>query len=141
MIVARSVNYTLFLIVEDPFAVAKKSRKNHDWYSEKMLSAHFYSFSKTPEIPRVSYPFKTISYAGSIKIGGEISFFYPNGTVSGYFTKQELESNTIKTAAYGYLYSDQAGNNENVLHDYNREKGFAVHQRCICKYCNPLLYK
>lgn len=80
-----------------------------------------YSFSKTPEIPRVIYPFKTKSYAGSLKVGGEISFFYPNGTISGYYTKQDLSTNTIKTSAYGFLYSDQAVG-DNVLHDFNREK-------------------
>lgn len=82
-----------------------------------------YSFSKSPEIPRVSYPFTTTSYTGNIKAGGELFFLHPNGAISGYYTRQALSTNTINTPAYGFLYSDkslQAGSN--VLLDYNREK-------------------
>lgn len=82
-----------------------------------------YSFSKTAEIPRISYPFNTTSYTGSIKVGGEIYFLHPNATLRGYYTKQELSTHVINTPAYGFLYSDKslaAGNN--VLLDFNREK-------------------
>lgn len=82
-----------------------------------------YSFSKSAEIPRINYPFNTTSYTGSIKVGGEIYFLHPNATMRGYYTKQELSTNIMKTPAYGFLYSDQslaAGNN--VLLDFNREK-------------------
>lgn len=95
----------------------------------KTMSANFasfsaaYSFSKSAEIPRVAYPFNTTSYTGSIKVGGEIYFLHPNGTLRGYYTKQALSTNTVSTPAYGFLYSDQsltAG--PNVLLDFNREK-------------------
>lgn len=82
-----------------------------------------YSFSKSAEIPHISYPFNTTSYTGSIKVGGEIYFLHPNATLRGYYTKQALSTNVINTPAYGFLYSDkssEAGNN--VLLDFNREK-------------------
>ena len=81
-----------------------------------------YSFSKTPEIPRVTYPFKTLAFSGSFKAGAEIYFMHPHGELRGYFTSQELSTNTISTPAYGFLYSDKTSGSENVLLDFNREK-------------------
>ena len=92
--------------------------------SETLSSASAtYSFAKTTEIPRVSYPFQTTSYTGSFKAGTETFFLHPNGTLRGYYTSQELATNTIITPAYGFLYSDQVSSaSENILHDFNREK-------------------
>ena len=82
-----------------------------------------YSFSKTPEIPKVTYPFTNTSYTGSFKIGGELFFMHPNGELRGYYSSQELSTNIINTPAYGYLYSEEApAYSDNVLLDYNREK-------------------
>jgi hypothetical protein len=67
-----------------------------------------YSFSKTPEIPKVTYPFTNTSYTGSFKIGGELFFMHPNGELRGYYSSQELSTNIINTPAYGYLYSEEA---------------------------------
>jgi len=88
----------------------------------KSISAS-YSFSKSPEIPRVTYPYDTKAYTGSFKLGAEIYFVHPNTTLTGYYTKQQLSVDSIRTPAYGYLYSDQAGETAtNVLLDFNREK-------------------
>ena len=86
-------------------------------------SSASYSFSKAAEIPRVSYPFRTLSFTGAFKAGGEMFSLFPHGELSGYYSKQELKTNEISTPAYGYLYSDQApSNSDNILHDFNREK-------------------
>ncbi|MDF1612334.1 hypothetical protein [Stygiobacter electus] len=81
-----------------------------------------YSFSKIPEIPRVTYPFKTLAFAGSFKAGAEVFFMHPHGELRGYYTSQELSTNIIHTPAYGYLYSENSSGLENVLLDFNREK-------------------
>ena len=82
-----------------------------------------YSFSKTPEIPRVLYPFVTNSFTGSFKAGGEVLSLFPNGEMKGYYTSQSLSTNTVYSPAYGYLYADQApAGNDNILQDFNREK-------------------
>ncbi|MDR3697048.1 hypothetical protein [Mucilaginibacter sp.] len=101
--------------------VAKGDEKN---MSENLAGfSAAYSFSKSAEIPRVSYPYNTTSYTGSIKVGGEVYFLHPNTTLTGYYTRQELSAHTIKTPAYGFLYADQSLAAEpNVLLDFNREK-------------------
>lgn len=82
-----------------------------------------YSFSKTPEIPRVSYPFTTKAFTGSFKVGGEIYFLHPELTLKGYYTRQDLTSNIISTPAYGFLYAENSlAAGENVLLDFSREK-------------------
>ena len=125
MSLSANVNYTY----TDKKGVEQKTSGDPNDKKKAPMLANFasfsaaYSFSKSAEIPRISYPYNTTAYTGSIKVGGEIYFLHPNGTLRGYYTKQELSTNIISTPAYGFLYADQsliAGNN--VLLDFNREK-------------------
>jgi hypothetical protein len=91
--------------------------------SESVISASAsYSFSKTPEIPRVSYPYRSIAFMGNAKLGAEVYFMHPHAEFSGFFTAQLLSTNVIATPAYGFLYADQAPTSDNILHDHQREK-------------------
>lgn len=125
MSLSSNINYQPAEMVKQADGTMKKEAKGDDKTMSENLAAFSaaYSFSKSAEIPRVSYPYQTTAYTGSIKVGGEVYFLHPNGTLSGYYTRQELSTHTIQTPAYGFMYSDQsliAG--PNVLLDFNREK-------------------
>jgi hypothetical protein len=124
MNVSENVSYTGTGMVRNSETNKWEKGPKEKEMSEQVASASAaYSFSKTPEIPRVSYPFVTESYTGSFKAGGELWFLYPNATLMGYYTKQALSTHKIITPAYGFLYADQApAGSDNVLHDFNREK-------------------
>ncbi|MCK9210123.1 MAG: hypothetical protein M0P61_04720 [Ignavibacteriaceae bacterium] len=123
-----SMDFSLNKTPEHKTGYYNKSAKNNTQVKDDPVSASIasasaaYSFSKTPEIPRISYPFKTIAFSGSFKAGGELFFLHPHGELRGYYTSQELSTNIISTPAYGYLYSDKTSGTENVLLDFNREK-------------------
>ncbi len=123
MSLSANVNYPNQTIAWQVNSTTDKSQ-DHKTMSTNLASfSASYSFSKSAEIPRVSYPFNTTSYTGSIKVGGEIYFLHPNATMKGYYTKQELSTNIISTPAYGFLYSDKSlSAGKNVLLDFNREK-------------------
>ncbi len=123
MDLSANVNYasakSLKEAAKDPTQKAKLDKT----MSETLMSASAsYSFSKTPEIPRVTYPFESLALSGSFKVGAEVFFMHPHGELRGYYTSQKLSTNIISTPAYGYLYSDKASGSENVLLDFNREK-------------------
>lgn len=100
-----------------------KTDKKKEMSEQLAAASASYSFSKTPEIPRVSYPFSTKSFTGSFKAGGEIWYLHLHGELKGYSSSQKLRTNTIATPAYGFLYSEAAPEfGDNVLHDFNREK-------------------
>jgi uncharacterized repeat protein (TIGR01451 family) len=105
---------------DDKGTVLTSNGQDREVSQQMQSTSASYSFSKTPEIPRVSYPFLTESYSGSFKAGGEIWFLHPHGELKGYFTSQKLASNVIATPAYGLLYSENA-TGENVLHDFSRQ--------------------
>lgn len=120
-----TANYTTTTKARDNKGKGKlNGQKSDETMSSQFLGASAaYSFSKTPDIPRVSYPFQTSSFAGSFKAGGEVWFLHLHGEVRGYSSTQSLAVNTIATPAYGFLYSDQSnGKGSNVLHDYQTEK-------------------
>jgi len=142
MSLSQNVNYPNQTIKWQENSTTDKTL-DHKTMSENVASfSAAYSFSKTAEIPRVSYPYNTTSYTGSIKAGGEIYFLHPNATLRGYYTKQALSINTISTPAYGFLYSDQSlAAGPNVLLDFNREKDQPYVKDVSKKYWYSFLHK
>ncbi len=82
------------------------------------------SFAKPSYTPTINVPYTTNAYSITAKVGSELWGFHPNGYIRGYTSKQEIETadRTSRLPVYGYLYYEKAGNNRNVLLDFNREK-------------------
>jgi len=115
-----SLNVSMSASVYEKYS---KTDPNKEVKEEIRSASASYSFSKTPEIPRVSYPFHTNSFTGSFKAGGALFFLHLHGELKGYSSTQSLRTDRIATPAYGFLYSDAApASTDNVLHDFNREK-------------------
>ena len=76
------------------------------------------SFSYTP---RIELPMKTVSFSQTIKLGGEVLYLHPNGSIKETITIQSLQNNNINRLAYGYLYSQNSMRGDDIL-DVNREK-------------------
>ncbi|HEX6429811.1 MAG TPA: hypothetical protein VF008_19090, partial [Niastella sp.] len=83
------------------------------------------SFAKPSYTPTISLPYTSwgISYRG--KAGGSFWGLFTNLHVQGYISEQKVEDKTLTLPAYGYLYYEKAGSDQNVLLDYNREKDVA----------------
>jgi hypothetical protein len=81
-----------------------------------------YSFTNPTYVPAISMPINnyalTLHFASGLALLG--SFF--GDEITGYTTIQALVNNTVTHPAYGYMNSDQAFNDANALHDFNREK-------------------
>jgi hypothetical protein len=60
-------------------------------------------------------------FGGNLSAGGEIYGNYIEGDMTGYISRQSLRENHTEQAAVGYLYSENATNNLEMLHDFNRE--------------------
>ncbi len=82
--------------------------------------------SFTPEIQR---EYLTRSFTGTFKVGGALVSTDLSGKYSISATVEKLKEKGSSTAAYGYIYSERANDNEDALLDYNREKdgNFSTH--------------
>lgn len=80
------------------------------------------NFLNPTHSPQLSLPYQTFNFSGSFKLGGAIAWTDISGTIAGFYSKQSLMYNTMKSPAYGYAYSEHGQNMENALHDFNREK-------------------
>ena len=56
-----------------------------------------------------------------LKLGGELPLTHISGTLKGHYSKTYLQSNYDSVPAYGYIYSEHAGVQRELL-DFNREK-------------------
>ncbi|MGB3616667.1 MAG: hypothetical protein WBA12_00985 [Catalinimonas sp.] len=88
------------------------------------------SFSAPTYVPRPSLPMNGGGLTFSFGYGGEIFGLFPNGRLTGYFTQQALAERERSAPAYGYLYAEAAGEQADVLRDFNRsrDKGFTEGQ-------------
>jgi hypothetical protein len=101
----------------------KSWRDGGDEWRVKTNGGFPISFAKETYIPVSGVPKTTISGSLSGSLGGEIQGTSVDGAnISAYFNTQFLQTNTIGASSYGYLYSQEANNNDDVLHDFNREK-------------------
>lgn len=99
-------------------------------YSEKSTSksrnlfgtSSSYSFATPSYTPSSSLPFSNFSFSGTFSLGLEFIGSHPAGSISGYFSKQELSQKTKAHNAFGYLYAHNGAGGSNNLMDFNREK-------------------
>ncbi len=116
-------DYTTTTRHRDSKGMKTGNQTKEEMRSSLLGASASYSFSKKPEIPRVTYPYLSRSFTGSFKAGGAVWFLHLHGELSGYYSTQWLATNVIATPAYGFMYSDQAKKvGDNVLHDYQLEK-------------------
>jgi hypothetical protein len=82
------------------------------------------SFAKPSYTPTINIPYTSSQFSLTAKVGFEQWAYHPNFYIRGYSSVQEVEEKDkrLSLPAYGYLYYDKAGNNRNVLLDFNREK-------------------
>lgn len=96
-------------------------------YSLGTSVSSYISFSKPSYTPTITIPYTSDQFAFTAKLGSVHWTFHPNFYVRGYGSTQKIEEadKSSVVPAYGYLYFQSAGNNQNVLLDYNREKDIA----------------
>lgn len=82
------------------------------------------SFARTSVSPTISMPFTSGNYCFNIAPGGEIFIAHVKVNVTGYYNRSSIQLNdqTQRKAAYGYVYYAAANNNNNALLDFNRDK-------------------
>lgn len=100
----------------------KKEYLGRDYIGSGITS--FISFAKQAYTPTISIPFTSSQFSFTSKIGGEAWVVHPNFYVKGYSSTQYIApEDTLQTLpAYGYLYYQDAGNDQHVLLDFNRDK-------------------
>jgi hypothetical protein len=81
-----------------------------------------YDFGSPTFIPQINMPMRTLSVAGSFKLGGTIFGVDVTGDVAGSYSKQKLETKSVTYPAYGYLHLDKGQDDDQVMLDFNREK-------------------
>ena len=82
------------------------------------------SFATPSFTPGISIPFSSKQFTFTVKIGAEAWAFHPNFFISGNYSSQYIDpkDQTDSVSAYGYLYYQEAGDQQKVLLDFNREK-------------------
>ncbi len=85
-------------------------------------SSSFLSFSAPTYVPTITMPLVNNTITLDANLGAEIYGIYPNMTYTGWFNQTTLATHSLSLPAYGYMYADQAKNDKNALHDFNREK-------------------
>lgn len=80
-----------------------------------------YSFASPAVSPPSELPIESFNFAINCKAGLAFSLAFASGDVGGYFSSQYLSSNSQTIPAYGYMYSQNSHNDED-MHDFNREK-------------------
>lgn len=72
--------------------------------------------------PTVSMRMVNTSISGRFTTGGELFGVHALLGFNAYYSDQVLDDNHIENPAFGYLYSQNGQNNNNAIHDFNREK-------------------
>lgn len=82
------------------------------------------SFAKPSYTPSINIPYTSTQFSYTAKVGTTAWSMHPSGALSAYGSTQEIApgDKTQEIPAYGYMYYEKAGNNRNVLLDFNREK-------------------
>ncbi|HSH65518.1 MAG TPA: hypothetical protein VLB84_06900, partial [Bacteroidia bacterium] len=73
-------------------------------------------------VPQVNMPMSNFSFSGSLGLGPEAAWGAYLFGINISYSKQELAKRKQEQPAYGYLFSDDAGNDKKALYDINREK-------------------
>lgn len=85
-------------------------------------SAGVINFGASTYIPQVHNSMVNNSVALSFKLGTTIFGLDGDITLGGYFSNQSLMHNASELAAYGYMFSHEGQQSDDVLMDFNREK-------------------
>jgi len=97
-----------------------------DKYSGNIGSAisSYISFATPSYTPQINIPFTSSQFTYKAKVGGEAWALHPNVSVTGYGSTQTiLPADQVQSLpAFGYLYYQNAGSNQHVLLDFNRDK-------------------
>ena len=88
------------------------------------LDASFVKYFGQTYIPTLNNSSKNNGFTASLDIGGEVSFGYIGGGVTGFGYRQSNAEPVVSTPAYGYLNYEagKKSKNSNILLDFNREK-------------------
>jgi hypothetical protein len=99
------------------------SRKEDDKNRVLAQGSYALSFARTSYTPTIQIPFTSLQFSFRGKLGGEITVFHPLGAIGGYYSEQTiaLQDRKRKLPAFGFLYYQNANNQQEVLLDYNRE--------------------
>ncbi|HTJ11855.1 MAG TPA: hypothetical protein VL547_07515 [Dinghuibacter sp.] len=92
--------------------------------SPEIGGSSFISFVAPTYTPTIEVPTTTDSYTLNLDAGGEVSFGYIGGGISGYYSNQHIAGGdqTQTMPAYGYMYLEKGKSNPGALMDFNREK-------------------
>ena len=82
----------------------------------------FIGFGQHTYTPQISLPMTNSAASGRFKIGGAVYGQDIDFTIRGFGAIQKLSSEKLVNPSYGYIYSEQAANNPDAIHDFNREK-------------------
>lgn len=94
----------------------------------------FISFAAPTYTPTIQAPTSAESYTLNLDAGGQVSFGYIGGGISGYYAHQYIKSSdqTQTLPAYGYMNMEKGRDDKHALMDFNREKDIP--------YSNEVLY-
>ncbi len=96
-------------------------------YSQGLGREGEISFATPSFTPNITIPYSSTQFTFTAKVGFEQWAYHPNFFVSGNYSNQSIapEDQTDSLPAYGYLYYQEAGDQQKVLLDFNREKEVA----------------
>lgn len=118
----KSISFAPFMSISHDAVKRKKGEEGAAWSHETNSRSVQFNFSTPTYVPSIQFPMRNSSFTFSGRLGLEL-FGVQGGTqLSGYFTKQELTTNSLQSKAYGMLYAHHAKYNLNALLDFNREK-------------------
>ncbi|MFI5136685.1 MAG: hypothetical protein ACHQIM_02580 [Sphingobacteriales bacterium] len=89
---------------------------------QKELAGASFDLGTHSYTPDIQFPMNNLSISAKFSWPGALSGVHPNYTISGYYSGQTLQTNSITRRGYGYMNSDQGQNDDNAMLDFNREK-------------------
>jgi len=80
------------------------------------------SFSKPSYMPSMRMPMENLFAEGQLELGGGIYNFRGSATFDGYYSQSDVPSEwkTVTKPLVGYMYSQNATNNEDAVMDFTR---------------------
>lgn len=78
--------------------------------------------SPTSALPTLSQSFNTYAQNYNLTIGGEVYGLHLNGRLGGTYSRTELQKGDIGRQAFGYLYEQNSGSNDDAVHDFSKER-------------------
>lgn len=95
----------------------EKSKVTYGASSNASLSLNPIAYPPSP-----SSPMHTDAFTFNVKLGADAFGFFSGSTLSGYYSKSGPQAAPLISEPVGYLQLEKAGNSQNALLDYSREK-------------------